>query len=255
VKTPKHVDLAIDAGIATVHLNRPDRLNALTFDVYRELKELFDEMSTADEVRAVVLAGRGRGFCSGGDQDDIIAQLFSRDAKGLLDFTRMTGALVGAILKCKKPVIAAIHGVAVGAGAVIACASDVRIAADDARFGFIFPKVGLCGADMGAGLLLTKIVGRGHALELLFRGELIDAAHAYRIGLVNRIDKDPMALAHQWARDFANGPVFAHTMTKTMMLPKDVDAALEAEAQAQAICMQHPDFRRAHDAFKAKKGK
>src|SRR5690606_25312911 len=164
--------------------------------------------------------GRGRGFCSGGDQDDIIAELFSRDMAGLVEFTRATGRLIGAICRVPRPVVAAVNGAAVGAGAVIAAACDLRVAAAGARFGFVFPKVGLCGADMGAAYLLPRIVGRGRAAELLFFGDLIDAEEALRIGLVNRVAPDPeaaVALAEEWALKLARGPAFAHSMTKKMI--------------------------------------
>jgi len=254
----KSFDLAITRGVATITLDRPDRLNSLTFEVYRELADLFAAMNDADEVRSVVITGRGRGFCSGGDQDDIIAELFARDMSGLLDFTRMTGRLIHNIRTLRRPVIAAVNGVAVGAGAVISIACDLRIAASKARFGFIFPRVGLCGADMGAAYLLPRLVGHGHASELLFLGEIIDADHALRIGLVNRVVPSPeeaVQLAAEWAEALAQGPAFAHRMTKAMIESEatmGLAQAIEAEAQAQAICMQHPDFRTAHDAFKNK---
>lgn len=240
-------------------LDRPERLNALTFEVYEELSDTFERLDETPEARAVVIAGEGRGFCSGGDVDDIIGQLFSRDMRGLVEFTRQTGGLIANIRKLRRPVIAAIHGAAVGAGAVIAAACDLRIAAKDARFGFIFPRVGLSGADMGASWLLPRIVGLGHASELLFFGDIIDADTALRMGLVNRVVEDARAansLAKSWAERLARGPAFAHAMTKQMLESEyamTLDQAIEAEAQAQAICMAHPDFRAAHEAFKAKK--
>lgn len=259
VPTPVSFALELSRGVATITLDRPRRLNSLTFEVYRELADTFEALGGVAEARAIVITGRGKGFCSGGDQDDIIAELFSRDMDGLLAFTRMTGRLIQNIRQVRRPVIAAVNGVAVGAGAVIAAACDLRIAAATARFGFLFPRVGLCGADMGAAYLLPRIVGLGHASELLFRGDLIDADHAYRIGLVNRIAADgeaALALAQEWALDLAKGPLFAHAMTKQMLESEatmGLAEAIEAEAQAQAICMQHPDFRSAHDAFKAKR--
>ena len=210
-------------------------------------------------MRAIVITGRGRGFCSGGDQDDIIKQLLGRDTPALLAFTRATGRLIEAMRACRRPIIGAINGIAVGAGAVIACACDVRIAAAGAKFGFVFPKVGLCGADMGATYLLPRIVGTGHASELLLFGDLIDAEHAARIGLVNRVVADGEAavtMAREWARRLAAGPAFAHSMTKQMIESEHtmpLAAAIEAEAQAQALCMQHPDFAEAHAAFKAER--
>lgn len=250
---PKSFRLSIESGIALVTLSRPERLNALTFEVYGELRETFQSLGRSDDVRVIVLTGEGRGFCSGGDVEGIIAELFAKDARGLLAFTRVTGALIQSIVETRRPVIAAINGVAVGAGAVLAAACDMRIAAESARFGFIFPKVGLCGADMGASYLLPKIVGRGRAAELLYFGHVIDAREAERIGLANRVVADGEALptAMAWARELAKGPAFAHSMTKQML---DTEAqmtlagAIEAEAQAQAICMAHPDFRTAYDA-------
>lgn len=257
--SPASFGLALSAGVAEITLDRPQRLNSLTFEIYRELGDTFAALSEVDEVRAIVLTGRGRGFCSGGDQDDIIAELFSRDTSGLLEFTRLTGRLIRNMRACRRPVIGAINGVAVGAGAVMAAACDLRIAARSARFGFIFPRVGLSGADMGAAYLLPRLVGLGNASELLFMGELIDAEHAYRIGLVNRLADDAeaaLAQARDWARSLARGPAFAHAMTKQMLESEHgmtLDAAIEAEAQAQAMCMQHPDFMTAHHAFKDKR--
>jgi enoyl-CoA hydratase/carnithine racemase len=245
-------------GVATVTLARPDRLNALTFAVYRELREVVDAIGGDTAVRAVVITGEGRAFCSGGDVEDIIGELFSRDMKGLLEFTRITGALIASLRRVRKPVVAAVNGVAVGAGAVIALACDFRIAADVAKFGFLFPKVGLCGADMGAGYLLPRVVGLGRASELLFTGDVVGADEALRIGLVNRVV--PLAecvpTATALATRLASGPAFAHAMTKQMLESEHamtLEQAIEAEAQAQAICMQHPDFRAAFDAWQAKR--
>ena len=249
----------ITKGVATITLDRPKRLNALTFEVYKELAETFEQIDSHDEIRAVVITGRGRGFCSGGDQDDIIKHLLGQSTPELVAFTRATGRLIAAIRKCRRPVIAAINGVAVGAGAVIAAACDLRIAAANAKFGFIFPKVGLCGADMGATYLLPRIVGLGHASELLFFGDLIDAARAKEIGLVNRVVADgeeAVRVATEWATRLAAGPAFAHAMTKQMIeseFAMTLAPAIEAEAQAQALCMQHPDFAEAHAAFKDKR--
>jgi enoyl-CoA hydratase/carnithine racemase len=251
--------LAIEDGVATVTLNRPDRINALTFASYAALRDAFRAFSELREVRAVVLQGEGeRGFCSGGDVRDIIGELVSRDMKGLLEFTRMTGALVAAIRQGRVPVVAALHGVVCGAGAVIAIACDIRLATPDARIAFLFPKVGLSGADMGAAWLLPRIVGHGRASELLLTGAFIDAERAERIGLVNRIvpSAELRAEARALARAIAEGPAFAHAMTKRMLdyeAHVDFATAIEAEAQAQAICMQHPDFREAYEAWKAKR--
>lgn len=253
--SPRSFSLSLDRGVARIVLDRPEKLNSLTFEVYRELAETFEALGGVAEARAVLLTGRGRGFCSGGDQHDIIAELFARDMAGLLEFTRMTGRLIHAICAVPRPVVAAVNGVAVGAGAVIAAACDLRVAAAQARFGYIFPRVGLSGADMGAAYLLPRIVGRGRAAELLFFGEIIGADEAHRIGLVNRVEPDAdaaVARAEEWAAALARGPAFAHAMTKKMIdaeATMSLASAIEAEAQAQAICMQHPDFRTAHDAF------
>ncbi len=246
-------------GVATLTLDREKRRNALTFEVYQELAEAFESLDHHDDVRAIVITGRGAGFCSGGDQDDIIKHLLGRDTPALLQFTRMTGRLIAAMRKCRRPIIAAVNGVAVGAGAVIACASDLRIASTTARFGFIFPQVGLSGADMGITYLLPRIVGLGHASELLFFGEQIPANRALEIGLVNRVVDDgaaAVAMAQDWALRLAKGPAFGHAMTKQMLESEHTMAlaeAIEAEAQAQALCMQHPDFAEAHASFKEKR--
>jgi enoyl-CoA hydratase/carnithine racemase len=251
---------ALDAatGVATITLARPDRLNALTFAIYGELRDVIDRAGTEDAVRALVLTGEGRAFCSGGDVEDIIGELFSRDMKGLLEFTRTTGALIASLRRVRKPVVAAINGTAVGAGAVIALACDVRIASASAKLGFIFPKVGLCGADMGAGYLLPRVVGLGRASELLFTGDIVGAEEALRIGLVNRVvpPAECLPAAQAFAARLASGPAFAHAMTKQMLESEHgltLEQAIEAEAQAQAICMQHPDFRAAFDAWTAKR--
>jgi enoyl-CoA hydratase/carnithine racemase len=243
-------------GVVTITLDRPKRLNALTFEVYTELANLFETLDDHDDVRAIVITGRGRGFCSGGDQDDIIKHLLGQDTPSLVKFTRATGRLIEAMRACKRPIVGAINGTAVGAGAVIACACDLRIVSKTAKFGFIFPKVGLCGADMGATYLLPRIVGLGHASELLFFGDIFDAEHAARIGFANRVvesGEEALKLATEWAQRLAAGPAFAHSMTKQMIESEHTMAlgeAIEAEAQAQALCMQHPDFGEAHAAFK-----
>ncbi len=245
------------SGVATLTFRRPERLNSLTFDVYTEMRDVLAALDHEDAVRAVILTGEGRAFCSGGDVNDIIKELFARDMAGLLAFTRVTGQLIGNIRRLRKPVIAAVNGVAVGAGAVIALASDFRIASATARFGFIFPKVGLCGADMGSAYLLPRVVGLGRASELLFTGDVIDAAEALRIGLVNRVvpAEECVDTARMWAERLASGPAFAHAMTKQMLESEHtmtLDQALEAEAQAQAICMAHPDFKTAYDGWASK---
>ncbi len=256
---PTTFAMELTRGVATITLDRPARRNALTFEVYRELAETFEQLDSFEAIRAVVITGRGAGFCSGGDQDDIIKHLLGQDTPALLAFTRATGRLIKAMRTCRRPIVAAINGVAVGAGAVIACASDLRIAAAGARFGFIFPQVGLCGADMGVTYLLPRIVGLGHASELLLFGEIIHAARALEIGLVHRVAPDAEAavkLGQEWAARLASGPAFAHAMTKQMIESEHtmgLAEAIEAEAQAQALCMQHPDFAEAHVAFKEKR--
>ena len=246
------------SGVATITLTRPDTLNSLTFEVYEELRQTFAALDEENAVRAVLLTGEGRAFCSGGDVNAIIAELFARDMKGLLAFTRVTGALIRNIRACRKPVVAAVNGTAVGAGAVMALACDFRIASTAAKFGFIFPRVGLCGADMGAAYLLPRVVGLGRANELLFLGDVVGAEEALRIGLVTKVvdpaECVPAALAV--AERLASGPAFAHAMTKQMLESEHLmtlDQAIEAEAQAQAICMQHPDFRTAYEGWAAKK--
>ena len=255
---PETFRFDLEDGVGLVTLDRPDRLNALTFAIYAELRDFLAHLDTRRDVRAVVITGSGRAFCSGGDVEDIIGELFGRDMRGLLEFTRMTGALIRNIRALRRPVIAAVNGVAVGAGAVIALACDIRIASEKARFGFVFPQVGLCGADMGSAYLLPRVVGMGHASELLFTGDIIDAARAERIGLANRVVPVDQVVgeALAMARKLAAGPAFAHTMTKQMIEAAaglDLAAAIEAEAQAQAICMQHPDFREAFDAWTEKR--
>ena len=251
---PFRVDL--DAGVTTVTLDRPDRLNALTFEVYETLAAWF--RAPPPGTRAIVLTGAGKGFCSGGDVEDIIGQLFVRDAEGLVAFTRTTGALVRAMRACPAPIVAAINGVAAGAGAILAMASDLRVGSTKARVAFLFNKVGLSGADMGACHLLPRIVGQGRAAELLYLGDVIGAEEAHRIGFLNRV-VEPDALlaeAHAIARRIADGPAFANGITKVQLdreMDVSLDAAIEMEAQAQAICMLHPDFREAHEAWKEKR--
>ena len=255
---PKTFRYTVTSGVAEIVLDRPDRLNALTFGIYEELRDTFAALDDEEAVRSVVITGEGRAFCSGGDVEDIIAELFKRDMKGMLAFTRVTGALIENIRKVRRPVIAAVNGTAVGAGAVIALACDLRIASDKAKFGFIFPRVGLSGADMGAAYLLPRVVGLGRASELLFLGDVIGAEEALRIGLVNRVVSPEQCLpqAREIAARLASGPAFAHGVTKQMLESEHgmtLAAAIEAEAQAQAICMMHPDFRAAYDAWKSKK--
>lgn len=246
------------AGVATITLNRPDRLNALTFEVYRELTDTFAALRTETDVRVVVITGAGRAFCSGGDVHDIIGELFKRDMEGLLEFTRMTCELVANIRALRKPVIASLNGTTAGAGACIALASDIRIAAEEAKIAFLFVKVGLSGADMGAAYLLPRVVGLAKATELLYTGDFISAQEAERIGLYNRVVRGDQlaATTDELAERLARGPAFALAKTKELLdreAHMNFEAALECEAQAQAICMEHPDYREAYEAFVAKR--
>jgi len=243
-------------GVATVTLDRPDRLNALTFDVYRRLTDIFYRARFASEVKAVVITGAGKGFCGGGDVEDIIGSLLQRGTKDVLEFTRMTGELVENIRRLDRPVIAAINGTAAGAGAVIALACDLRVMADDAKIHFLFSKVGLTGADMGAAWLLPRIVGLGRATEWLMLGDGVDAMTAHQTGLVNRVVPGTKVLetAQALACRLAGGATLAHGMTKRMLngeLSMDLSAAIEGEALAQALLLQANDHRRFYEAFAA----
>lgn len=245
-------------GVATITLNRPERLNALTFEVYRELTDTFAALKHETDVRVVVITGAGRAFCSGGDVHDIIGKLFSRDMEGLLEFTRMTCELIRNIRALPQPVIASLNGTTAGAGACIALASDIRLASEDAKIAFLFVKVGLSGADMGAAYLLPRMVGLAKATELLYTGDFISAQEAERIGLYNRVvpGEQLAATTLEFAERLAHGPAFALAKTKEMLnreLFMNLEAALECEAQAQAICMQNPDYREAYEAFVAKR--
>ena len=245
-------------SVATLTLNRPERLNALTFEVYTELRDAFRALDTEPGVRAVVITGAGRAFCTGGDVEDIIGALFSRDAAGLLEFTRLTGDLILAIRQCRRPVVAALNGTVAGAGAVIAAASDIRIAAESAKIAFLFSRVGLAGADMGAAWLLPRIVGLAHASELLLLGDFITAERAAQIGLYNRVvpGERLMAEATEVAVRLAKGPSLALGVTKQALNEEaamDLVAAIEWEARVQAECMQSPNFREAYEAFRARR--
>lgn len=256
--TPESFRYQESDGIATITLDRPDRLNALTFEVYAELRDLFVRLAHHDPVRAVVITGEGRGFCSGGDVEAIIGELLKQDMTRLLAFTRMTGALIANIRALPKPVVAAVNGIAAGAGAVIALASDFRLLVPSASLAFLFTKVGLAGADMGAAYLLPRVVGLAKATELLMLGDKVPADEALRIGLANRIVPPDQLLdeARALASRLASGPSFAIGMTKTLLnqeLDADFAAAIEAEAQGQAICMQTPAFRQAYEAFKGRR--
>ncbi|KEJ95722.1 Enoyl-CoA hydratase [Pseudosulfitobacter pseudonitzschiae] len=252
-----HFECEIAEGIATVRLSRPERKNPLTFDSYAELRDWFRDLHYADDVHAVVFASNGGNFSSGGDVHDIIGPLTNMNMKELLRFTRMTGDLVKAILGCGKPVIAAIDGICVGAGAIIAMASDLRIGTPEAKTAFLFTRVGLAGCDMGACAMLPRIIGQGRAAELLYTGRSMSAEEGEKWGFFNRlVDADALeAEARALAVQIAAGPNFAHMMTKTMLAQEwsmSLDQAIEAEAQAQAICMQTTDFERAYRAFVAK---
>jgi enoyl-CoA hydratase/carnithine racemase len=245
-------------AIAWLTFNRPERLNSLTFEIYRELTDLFAALEQRKEVRVVVITGSGRGFCSGGDVNDIIGELFSRDIAGLLEFTRLTCALIQKIRTLHKPVIASLNGTVAGAGAVIALAADLRIAADTAKIAFLFTKVGLAGADMGAAYLLPKVVGLSKATEMLYSGDFISASEALHFGLYNKVvpttelGNETMAMAER----LAAGPGFALGMTKAALnreLHMSLEQALEAEAEAQAICMLNPDFKEAYQSFVEKR--
>jgi len=254
---PTHVNWRVDNGVGTISLARPERKNPLTFDSYAELRDLFRGLVSDDVVKAIVIASNGGNFSSGGDVHDIIGPLLGRDMKGLLAFTRMTGDLVKAMRACPQPIIAAVDGVCVGAGAMIALFADLRIATPAARTAFLFTRVGLAGCDMGACAMLPRAVGQGRAAELLFTGRTMSAEEGERWGFFNRIVAAD-ALEHEaisLAQSLVQGPTFAHMMTKTMLNQEwsmTLDQAIEAEAQAQAICMQTRDFRRAYEAFIAK---
>ena len=247
-----------ESGVATITLDRPERLNALTFEVYEELARVFTALDGEAGVRSILLTGAGRAFCSGGDVEDIIGALFGRDYQGLLDFTRRTGALILAMIRCRRPIVGALNGLVAGAGAVIASACDVRIASDDAKIAFLFTKVGLSGADMGASWLLPRIVGLGRAAELLMTGDFVAAEEAERIGLYNRVVAKERVLeeARDWAGRLARGPSFGLEVTKKMLYREasmDVESALAAEVEIQAACMEDRNFRESFDAFVAKR--
>jgi enoyl-CoA hydratase/carnithine racemase len=245
----------VSDGIATLTLNRPEVMNALTFEIYAQLRDLFEALRYDEAVRAVVLTGAGDNFCSGGDVHEIIGELLKRDMQGHLEFTRMTGAVVQNMRHLDKPIIAALNGMTAGAGAVLALASDLRIASEKARFAFLFTKVGLTGADMGAGYLLPRVVGMGRAFELLLLGDTIDVSTAERYGLVNRVvpHAELVPKAHEWAKRLAEGPTLAISMTKRMInseLDMDIVSAIEAEAQAQALMLMGEDHRQFYEKFK-----
>jgi enoyl-CoA hydratase/carnithine racemase len=256
-RTPEHFLWRLDGDVGVIRLNRPERKNPLTFDSYAELRDTFRELPYVDDVNAVVFLPNGGNFCSGGDVHDIIGPLVEMDMKRLLAFTRMTGDLVKAMLNCGKPIISAVDGVAVGAGAIIAMASDIRIATPEAQTAFLFTRIGLAGCDMGACAMLPRIIGQGRAAELLYTGRSMTAQEGERWGFFNKLvpaaelEKEALELA----RRLTTGPKFAHAMTKTQLNQEwsmSLEQAIEAEAQAQAICMQSKDFERAYRAFVAK---
>jgi enoyl-CoA hydratase/carnithine racemase len=255
---PKSFLYEVREGVGWITLNRPERLNALTFEVYRELTDMFAALRDDREVRAVVITGAGRAFCSGGDVHDIIGELFKRYMQGLLEFTRLTCELVRNIRILPKPVIASLNGTTAGAGACIALASDIRIASPTAKIAFLFVRVGLSGADMGAAYLLPRVVGLAKATEMLYTGDFVSAEEAERIGLYNRVvaADELQDATHRMAERLARGPAFALMMTKELLnreMDVSLDTALEWEAQAQSVCMQHPDYREAYEAFVEKR--
>jgi enoyl-CoA hydratase/carnithine racemase len=247
---------AVENGIATITFDRPEKLNAITFEIYAQLRDLLEDLRYDDAVKVLVITGAGRAFCSGGDVYEIIGALLDRDMRGHLEFTRMTGAVVRGLRVLDKPVIAAINGMAAGAGAVIALASDLRIMSERAKFAFLFTRVGLTGADMGAAYLLPRVIGMGRALELLMLGDDVDALTAERYGLANRVvpPEQLMTAARELAERLARGPTLALGMTKQMVnheMNMDLLTALESEAQAQALLLQGADHRAFFEAFRA----
>ena len=251
---PEHFLWSFDSGVATVTLNIPKRKNPLTFESYAELRDMFRDLVYVNNVKAVVITGAEGNFCSGGDVHDIIGPLVSMDMAGLLDFTRMSGDLVKAMRACPQPILAAVDGICAGAGAIIAMASDFRYGTPECKTAFLFTRVGLAGCDMGACAILPRIIGQGRASELLYTGRTMTADEGERWGFFNRLvdGQELLAETKAMARQLAQGPTFAHGMTKTMLHQEwnmSIDQAIEAEARAQAICMQTEDFRRAYQAF------
>ncbi len=254
---PQHFNWRARDGVATITFNRPERKNPITFESYAELGETFRKLEQAKDIKAIVFGSNGGNFCSGGDVHDIIGPLVSRDSKGLLDFTRMTGELIKTMRACPQPIIGAVDGVCVGAGAMIALFCDMRLGTPAAKTAFLFVRVGLAGCDMGACAMLPRVIGHGRASELLYTGRTMSAEEGERWGFFNRLvaaeqlENEADALA----RSLAKGPTFAHGMTKKMLHNEwamPLDEAIEAEAVAQAVCMTTQDFRRAYEAFVAK---
>ncbi|MFE7317253.1 MULTISPECIES: enoyl-CoA hydratase family protein [unclassified Streptomyces] len=254
----QHIRVTREDGVATVTLARPEKLNALTFEAYADLRDLLAELSRERAVRALVLAGEGRGFCSGGDVEEIIGATLGMDTAQLLDFNRMTGQVVRAIRECPFPVVAAVHGVAAGAGAVLALAADFRIADPSARFAFLFTRVGLSGGDMGAAYLLPRVIGLGHATRVLMLGDPVRAPEAERLGLISELAEEGRAdeRAAALARRLADGPALAHAQTKALLtaeLDMPLAAAVELDASTQALLMNGADYAEFHAAFTAKR--
>ena len=254
---PRHFKLNVAGAVAHVTLARPEKKNPLTFDSYAELVQLFRVAASDDTVKAFILSGEGGNFCSGGDVFEIIGPLLEKDAKGLLNFTQMTGDLVKAMRACPQPIIAAVDGVCAGAGAILAMASDLRIATPGAKVAFLFNRVGLAGCDMGACAMLPRLIGLGRASELLFLGRSMSGEEGYGWGFFNRLAaaESLMQTATALAEDIAAGPSFAHGMTKKMLTMEwamGLEAAIDAEAVAQALCMKTEDFARAYRAFAAR---
>ena len=252
-----HFLFEVSGRVATLTLNRPERKNPLTFESYAELRDLFRELAYAEDIKAIVITGAVENFCSGGDVHDIIGPLTELDMPGLLAFTRMTGDLVKAMRACPQPVIAAVDGVCAGAGAILSLAADLRYGTARSKTAFLFTRVGLAGCDMGACALLPRVIGQGRAAELLYTGRSMSGAEAERWGYFNSLHEpqELLAAAQAMAQGLADGPTFAHGMTKKMLQQEwnmGVDEAIEAEAQAQAICMATNDFHRAYHAFVAK---
>jgi len=254
---PQHFGWRVADGVGTITLNRPERMNPLTFESYAELGDTFRKLQHADDVNVVVITGAGGNFCSGGDVHEIIAPLTKMDTGGLLDFTRMTGDLVKKMRNCPQPIIAAVEGVCTGAGAILAMASDLRYGATDTKTAFLFVRVGLAGCDMGACAILPRIIGQGRASELLYTGRVMTADEGHDWGYFNAVHEpgEVLEAAMTVAQRLASGPTFAHAMTKKCLHQEwnvSIDQAIEIEAEAQALCMQTQDFTRAYNAFVAK---
>jgi enoyl-CoA hydratase/carnithine racemase len=253
---PEHFLWEFADGVATVTLNRPERKNPLTFESYAELRDTFRALTDSKDVKVVVIRGAGGNFCSGGDVHEIIGPLTKMDDAGLLKFTTMTGDLVKAIRACPQPIIAAVEGVCAGAGAILAMAGDIRFASPGAKTAFLFTRVGLSGADMGACAILPRIIGHGRAAELLFTGRSMNADEGLAWGFWNRVVEDVLAEANALALELARGPTFAHAMTKRQLDAEwhvSIDEAITMEAEAQAVCMKTKDFHRAFEAFATKR--